>query len=453
MTRGARAAVAAWALLSLAGWGFASVALTVIAPLPLLIIPFLLVRTRSADTAGTDPLEPIWPLTAIFGFTYLLVPVLGALEPASFTSLPGYLDLPPAQRQFACWVAGAGYLALLAGYFGRLGDRTAALLPFSSRNASPARVGVLAGVLFAFGCASVLAAVIINDGFRLPVTDLLTGQLRSETVASFTGRGYLTVGFAALSLSVPCWVMWTSGRAWGPWLLVGVLTAVAFVLLFGVVGSRIGALGALIGGFVVIHYRVRRLRVGTVITAGLLVIAAATAVQLARGTTITGPISILGPLSLTLDGYGFLVDALGGNEEFLLGRSIVEDAVLTFLPRELWPDKPLVYGYVRAQELVVPGLYADFNQAATFPVGLLAEGYVNFGVPGALLFPYVSALVIRAVYVRQAAGDHAYYVLLMAWLVPNYLSLMRGLGFILPSAIVAALLLVPLLLITRRRRE
>jgi hypothetical protein len=448
--------VTVWVACAGGGWAFTSVTLTALAPLFLLPLPILLVRQRDGDEWWPiDPFEPIWLASGLYAFTYLLVPALAADHPEDFASLEGYLDSPPNAWQAATWVSALGFITLMYAYFGPMGRVVARGLKGVSRQDTDKGIGYLAGAFFVIGCIAVCAAVVINDGFSLPVQDLLTGGLRAAAVQSFSGRGYLSVGFALLALAVPCAAMWACdapGRR--RWLTVGVMCAIALVLLGAVVGSRILALGIPIGALAVIHYRYRRIPLAAVAAALLTLAVAAVGISAARGTgSIADPVAVIGTLGLTLDGFAFLVNAIARVDDFLWGSTIAEDLVLTYLPRALWEGKPVIFGYVAAQEAIVPGLHADFLGRATYPSGILAEGYVNFGIAGSLLAAAAVGALSRGLFVSARHGRGAYCLVLLAWLEANMVNLFRGIGFLAPQLLLTAIVLAPMLLGSRFSRS
>jgi hypothetical protein len=451
--------VVVWVAFAVGGWAFTSVTLTALAPMFLLPLPILLVRRRDGDRwRPIDPFEPIWLASGLYGFTYLLAPALAADHPEDFTSLKGYLDSPPNAWQAATWVCALGFLTLMYAYFGPLGRVVSRGLDKVSGQANDKGIGYLAATFFALGCAAVCAAVVINRGFSLPLQDLLSGGLRAATVQSFSGRGYLSVGFALLALAVPCAALWACNAPHRlRWLTVGVMCAIALVLLGAVIGSRILALGIPVSALAVVHYRYRRIPLVGVVAAVLALAVVAVVVSAARGTgSIADPVAAIGTLGLTLDGFPFLVNAIARVHDFLWGSTIAQDLVLTYLPRALWAGKPVIFGYVEAQETIVPGLYADFLGRATYPSGILAEGYVNFGVAGSLLAAGVVGALSRGLFVRARRGAAAYYLLLLAWLEANMVNLFRGIGFLAPQLVLTAIVLAPMLLgerISRRRAQ
>jgi hypothetical protein len=444
--------IAAWLAFAVSGWLLESLVLTMVGPLFLMAVPVILARR---DPGGIDPLEPIWALVLLFGLTYFLIPALAIIDEAPFSPLGGYLDQPPMQRALASWVASLAFLALVAGYRVPWGRRGARFLP-SGRIERPDIVGGTAFTFFVLGVASVVALAVINHAWRLGVGDLLTGGMRRAAVASVTGRGYLSVGFMLLALAAPCGAMWAvlaGGGRWR-WTVVALAGVVSMVLLGGVTGSRIFALSVPVGVFVVIHYRVRRIAPATAALAAAAVLAAGVGQLVIRDQAkIDSPLEAAGALTLTLGGFDFLTTALARVDDFMLGQPLAEDIFVAYVPRAVWTAKPSTYGFIRTQEAVVPGLYADLAKASTFPVGPVAEGYVNFGVAGALMFPFLIGLVYRALYERLLLSPDAFAVLLLGWALPNVLSAMRGLGPLIPATAVAAVVLSPLVLFGAKRTK
>lgn len=441
--------IAGWLSLAFVGWLCRSVTLTALAPPLLLPLPVLLARLR--DGPGwrpIDPFEPIWALSVLYGFTYLIVPGLSAARPDEFASLEGYLDAPPGTWQVASWLAALAFLCLLVGYFGPLSRAPARAGPCQRGPDGDRHIAPLAAALFVLGVASVALALVVNDGFSVPLSELVTGGLREETVKSYSGRGYLSLGFAFLALSIPCAaVRACRRRSWRDWALVALAAAIAELLLAGIVGSRLLALGVPVAVLVVVHYRLRRLRAGLVAAGAATLALLGVVVAAARGTgSVADPIAAVGTLGLTLDGFNFLVNALARVNGFLWGATFFEDAFLTYFPRAIWEGKPTIYGVVSAQEAIVPGLYADFQGGATFPPGILAEGYVNFGLAGVLLLPVAVGAAFRAAYACLLKEQSAFSVLLMGWLLANLVTLFRGFGLIVPQVVVTAAVLSPLLM-------
>jgi oligosaccharide repeat unit polymerase len=442
------AIVVAWILLIALGWATGSTWLTGLGGLVLIPLPVAIFRSRRRTL---DLLEPGWLLFGLFGFTYCVVPVGVIMRPEAFNSIPGYLDYPAPYWALATVLGGLGYIALCVGYWSDAGRVAMRILPRSGPLDATRACGLTAVVLFVAGLGSVAWAILLTGG--LHNGNVLGGASREAIVGNLSGRGYLSVGFIALAVSIPCAAAWAAARRTrGAWRLVAVGGLIALVALVAIVGSRLGALTLILGTVVVIHYRVRRLAtwmIATILAA--CGIAAVLILVIRQGTAVTGPVSALGYVSQTLDGFTWLVDAMARVRHFVYGKSIVQDISLTFFPRALWPDKPAVFGAVALQETVSPGLYRSLSSNATYPVGLVGEGYLNFGVVGAVLIPFISGVLVRAISLRLFERVDIFYVVVTAWLLPNELALIRGLGAFVPLLVLIGLM-ASLILIRERRR-
>ncbi len=79
-------------------------------------------------------------------------------------------------------------------------------------------------------------------------------------------------------------------------------------------------------------------------------------------------------------------------------------AAVNPVPRALWPDKPFGGGPA-LRNMIYPGSYTlDGEKLTSYTTGLPTEGYMNFGLPGLILFGLVNGAClagIRNVYARR----------------------------------------------------
>lgn len=75
---------------------------------------------------------------------------------------------------------------------------------------------------------------------------------------------------------------------------------------------------------------------------------------------------------------------------------------------------------------------------------ILAEGYVNFGIAGALAFPCAVAVTLRAFHERVLGGFSAFYLILYAWLLGNIGTIVRGIGPVISAAVITVVFIYPL---------
>lgn len=78
-------------------------------------------------------------------------------------------------------------------------------------------------------------------------------------------------------------------------------------------------------------------------------------------------------------------------ESITYGRQLV-GAVLFFVPRSFWPNKPVGSGHFVAENMLMTRYSFWFtNISMPFP----AEGYINFGILGIILFAFILALISK----------------------------------------------------------
>ena len=156
-------------------------------------------------------------------------------------------------------------------------------------------------------------------------------------------------------------------------------------------------------------------------------------------------------LSLTFDMSEMFQETLNNVDTFHFGSTVVEDIFYTYLPRLAFPNKPTIYGTTRLEVEVAPSLAPEsgsFN--ATFPIGIYAEGYANFGIPGTFLFLFVTGLLLKIFYANYMGMIldakvnflSIYFLLMYVLLCGNSLGYLRGLGQFLAAFIFMTLTLV-----------
>jgi hypothetical protein len=72
----------------------------------LVALPILLAR---AVRRGFDPFDPLWLFSAVFLFTYVLIPGVQLWRPVAFESLPGFLTYSPPDYYAAVWLGGGAF--------------------------------------------------------------------------------------------------------------------------------------------------------------------------------------------------------------------------------------------------------------------------------------------------------------------------------------------------------
>ena len=450
------ALIGCWIATCLAGVVSGAGVLVILAMFWLVPLPVLCARAQGRPF---DPLEPVWLFAIVYLLVFGLVPGLQLLEPAAFESLTGFLRLSPPHYLLASILSGLGFLAFLVGYFAPAGGYLAAAGGSWLPAPSLPRVAWTAAALTLGGVLALEATLLLADAGDASVMGLLRGELRDGVVRSGGGRGYLALGFLALSLGIGltgiALVRWAGLRdARRRAVVVPGLAGLALasaVIFGGVLGSRQLAIVTVVQLLVVYHLLHRPVRTSAAVAGGLALGAGGVAFISLRntGSIRFDPVEWVGFAAKTFDGFNFLVTGLARIDGFLWGRSLAEDVIWTYLPRFLYPEKPLSYGIVTAQDAIVPGLSETTSNAATFPPGLLAEGYVNLGIIGLLLLPMATGLLLRTSYDWARTTRAPVAVLLLGALLGNQSGLFRGFGPVVAALLLMGVLLLPLLVSVR----
>lgn len=136
--------------------------------------------------------------------------------------------------------------------------------------------------------------------------------------------------------------------------------------------------------------------------------------------------NFLGPSLATgdFDAYSmvaYTVQYIQQGPGITLGRQLL-GVLFFFIPRSVWPDKPVGSGYTVAQS---GGL--AFNNVSSSPV---AEGLINFGWVGVVLFAIVLSWLFGFIDASYRQADRKGYVSLLVLLYPFWVGfaffLMRG---------------------------
>ncbi len=440
--------VGAWLALEAIAYFAESRLALALAPLPLLgVIVVLGLRRRAFD-----PIEPIWLTSAVFLFTYGAVASLQLYRPGPFASLPGYFSLSPPHYLRASLIGGAALLAFLAAYESRFGEALARVLARRDLQPSRRRLVLVTVGLLAVGIVVVEAALLRADVFAFSVAEIRAGRLREVVLASAHGHGYFLVGFVLLQFglaSVVYLAATTMDPSWQrrvPIVALG-CALVAGIVFAGLLGSREYTVICLVQIVVVLHLFWRRVSPRL---AGLAVLGLGTfgvslfSLRTTGGLTVD-PIVLAGFASKTFDGFNFLTTAIARVDQPQVMRTLAEDIGWTYLPRAVFEDKPTVYGIVAAQRSVVGTVAAT----GTYPPGIVAEGWVNLGLAGALLLPAATGVLLRTAYGYATRTRSMLGVLFFGYLFGSQTGIARGLGPILASLLFLGALLACLVMASK----
>jgi len=334
------------------------------------------------------PPQGILGLTGLFG----LLLVVGY----AFKSVLLGVD-PERNRTFAAY---AEYrltpLTVLFVLIGMASFAVGVLVPMRAPAAVRAEVRFPAGVGvtgIAVGVASFLVLV-LAAGLGPASLRPFQSTTRAALLDQYIGRGVLGLAISLMPLFL---LLLPLDRRYR-W--VRRLGLVSIVVVFSLIGSRLLLLGTILSlGVFQLRRSGRRVSISKQLLVALLVAvvgAGLGALLFREQEQVTRPYDLVVRVMGTFD----MADTLAvveSKEERFAGLTVLEDTAITFAPRAVWTAKPYFYGGYRLQETAFPGIGEQYRLAAFFPVGLLGESYLNFGLFGIVLCPFLVALGLRYV--------------------------------------------------------
>jgi hypothetical protein len=406
------------------------------------LIPFVV----SAIRGRPDFFSPL----SIFAFGYSagygLKAWLMTLDPRLYVTYPEKtqdlsLVLPIAALTWAA------LLTLYAGYY-LAQDRWSWLLPaynFSERELRVAKTVALVSV--GLGLLSMIALVVLTGVSNWFSSIEFAEDIRATMMLAWAEHPMLYhfplwtgfFGLAAIHAHVTLRRFETTTPTAQRRSSFIVVTVGICVISLALLGSRALLLSFVLSLFLYRHYYYRRIRPWTqalllltlVLVGGYFGI-----IQKLQGAGRTAmelpfPFNIAYRLSSSYEQFENLVNIINLNPPLEWGRTFVEDVFVPFIPRVLWPNKPLVYGFLRAQNY----LFEDYwyqSTDTTYPIGILGELYLNFGMTG--IFGGMFGVGVFLARIRAlSANPSSPYATILCVLGATFLSPQRFFGTILLS--------------------
>lgn len=109
--------------------------------------------------------------------------------------------------------------------------------------------------------------------------------------------------------------------------------------------------------------------------------------------------SVLGHLTSHLEGALVVYDKVPSEVDYAMGSTFLPSALLNFVPRMFWPDKPIIMPGRQFSETFW-GRNIGEMYATNTDIGLVGEAYYNFGWLAALIIPALFGVVLRFFVVR-----------------------------------------------------
>jgi len=364
---------------------------SIVVGLATLLPLFSHIRRVGLRDAFTEPSA----VTIIVGFYFFIFPLRALVIAAS-----GYGDVflsrgavSSGELVAVLLLASAATTALVESYYFVLGPRIAPQPP--SPSAAPTYQGpvTLATVLVGISLLSLAGVVVQYGGLGAAQAALIS----HSTVAALAGNtSFAASGWAIFS--VPA--VWSAAYVAfdrGPpiWIRVSFAATAGLIVLAAIVvyGSRLSALLAAMGVWVVIYYSGRRIPTRLIFAILLLAILVSEPIVSERSTGSAVRLSTIERYS-RIAGYGELDVALAVRRQPEAIRAELKqpqrwlDLPLYFVPSELWHGRPNLNAR-RLGLYVARDLGTANDQATGFPATYITETWLLAGWPGTLLVSIV----------------------------------------------------------------
>ena len=181
------------------------------------------------------------------------------------------------------------------------------------------------------------------------------------------------------------------------WYCKNLKTLFVTTILFMIIASTLGSKGLLlvigIVGLSSYHYRFRSVSLLALICIGVLLVLLFTLTQILQGSARNFLHAF--QYFIYFESTARLVDELYKNgASHTFGLILFED-VLNNVPRYFYPDKPIIYGKNRIQEILNPG---QLEKGRALGVLLWLEYYVDFHIFGVAIFAIIKGIFAKAFY-------------------------------------------------------
>lgn len=315
-----------------------------------------------------------------------------------------FIDLIPGifLIAFATFTMIAGYYAAGTSYF-KLGNRTA------RANFSKKKLIILTIITL---CISIFAGYMFSLDVNYAASleeNVLARKSVHESTVGISVRGSALTHWRFLGISLPhgmiivyltlVWVGKVRASKYD-YVLMGLLFISASFIPF-IASSRTPILEILVVMVMVRHYLVKKIALSRVLVIGFIIMIVIGSLgelrrnpdQLALSSFATSFESVVASqYFVDLGKTSIIVNRVPDQVDYLYGSSLMS-VFLAVIPRQIWPDKPVVrIGYYVGQNII------QLDNQTGIPPGFIAEIYLNFGYWGIFPVFIVLGLVLAKLY-------------------------------------------------------
>lgn len=389
-------------------------------------------------------LSPLIFISCGFIFAYPIRGFLTYFYPNDFSVFDNYYPIDNISLFYATLcLSFLGIFGLIFGYLAGAQLSDYMILPeLSFRSDKNARYVSFILVIVSVAMFSKLLPDVLSSGSAI---QLFSSDLRINILKSWSGQGQYLFLLLQLPLILTILMLsYVNSEAHALNKIFLTLIFILVALIFGIIGSRQVLLSLLMIVILFYHYNVRNIQVLyqiiiliSVVTTGGILGLILVSFAFETNYSIFSNILWLSFVRFTqsFDQFEMLSSCLYRCDNFYFGLTPIEDVVLTYMPRSLFPFKPEIYGTLRAQNDVLPGLFDYAGLNATYPIGFLGEGYINYGPVGVFIFPFLFGLLLRLIYEKSKSQKG--YMAVLIYLMANLIGIIRSFGGIIVFMILA----------------
>lgn len=127
--------------------------------------------------------------------------------------------------------------------------------------------------------------------------------------------------------------------------------------------------------------------------------------------------------------------------------SFFYDQIISFVPRSIFPEKPLVYGDFYLQNLIYPDIYSrEGINSGRFPLGIISTGYLYFGIFGLSVIGFAIGGFYKKLYLLKNKSSIWTFIYLYYYIV-IFNVIRGGMNTIVNQAIQLSIFLLLLFLV------
>lgn len=400
---------------------------------------FLLLLTK-VNKGRINPLAPVTLFNIGFYYSYFFSGFLLQYDFETFLVYPSILtksEYPLAIYFIPAW------LGLVSFNFGYLAKKRKLIQKQVEFTHGPHNkiYALRAAIPSIFLFLSMFSAFAIFYSLQISFLDLISSVeawelLRNQAMIYWAEANYLYllpvyVGFFHL-----CFLSTRNlGRVWSVVLFSLVLTTLI------IVGSRALILSWVISLIVFKEYRVgvfsnyfkyAILGIVAVLAAVIGIVQKITA-EGASAQNLSFPFNLFRRLQSSYEQFENLFNIINTDFNFDFGRSIFEDVFITYIPRFIFPWKPVDVGFLRAQNILFYNDFWSIDRGTTYPVGIIAELYFNFWYVGIIFGMFGLGMLLRKI--EQLAKNEPSYLPVLCALAGTFLAPQRTFGTLILTAI------------------